>query len=348
MFYSSQPICRIGIGSLALLAIASVHATSDPLGPGMRAPELKVGKWLKGQPVRKIEKGVYVVEFWATWCVPCKASMPHLSALAKKNPNVTVVGVSIKETDATLEDIQRYVDQMGDKMAYNVAVDQKNFMSKNWMLAAKQNSIPAAFLIKDGIIQWIGEPLDLDTPLAQVLSGAFDIEASKKKFYAEAAEFDRRALMMKKMDEMSNLIKARDGKKVLPIVDKLIAENPQDARFLAQFRIAALMLTDPAQARIHIDKAIEEKDNWRVAGAAAMLDHRNEAAEYGAEKLISNGAAAKDPMVCFLIASYYISTKNKTMALMVLDLGDKAVAGMDEPDMKKNLARLRKNAEALK
>ena len=68
------------------------------LAVGDRAPALTVEKWVKGEPVTGFEKGkTYVVEFWATWCGPCIASMPHLSALQKEyKDKVTIIGVTTK------------------------------------------------------------------------------------------------------------------------------------------------------------------------------------------------------------------------------------------------------------
>ena len=63
---------------------------------GMAAPALSVGDWVGGEfDVKKMKGSIVVIDFWATWCGPCIAAMPHNSELAKKyaDDGVKLIGV---------------------------------------------------------------------------------------------------------------------------------------------------------------------------------------------------------------------------------------------------------------
>ncbi len=104
---------------IAACLVALCRAADEPKEDGVKpelaigdsAPGLQVQEFVKGEPVKQFEKGkIYVVEFWATWCGPCRESIPHLSKLQQENKNVTFVGVSVDEqTDEVSRSSKRWV-----------------------------------------------------------------------------------------------------------------------------------------------------------------------------------------------------------------------------------------------
>ena len=123
--------CCGTISTLGRLAEAADAVQNEPsLTAGSVAPVLSGEKWLKGAPVKSFERGrVYVVEFWATWCKPCIASVPHLTELQQKYPNITVIGVAASEQssrpnmDDRLSKVESFVAKQGTGMNYSVVYD---------------------------------------------------------------------------------------------------------------------------------------------------------------------------------------------------------------------------------
>jgi peroxiredoxin len=80
------------IAALALLAAGAAMATP--------APDFTL-KTLDGPALRLAEQRgqVVLVNFWASWCAPCKVEMPHLNALADKyrHTGVVLVGINIDD-----------------------------------------------------------------------------------------------------------------------------------------------------------------------------------------------------------------------------------------------------------
>ncbi len=151
------------------------EAKDVTLKVGSKAPGIKADKWVKGSEVKSFESGkVYVMEFWATWCGPCKASIPHLTELQKSHKDVTVIGMASserkgKDGDKRLEGVEKFVKAKGAEMEYTVAYDANRAMSKDWMQAAGQTGIPCAFVVGgDGKIVYIGNPLDTERLTAAV------------------------------------------------------------------------------------------------------------------------------------------------------------------------------------
>ena len=71
--------------TLAAVVSFAFNAFSSNLSVGDPAPKLQTGKFVQGEPVSEFSPGTaYVVEFWATWCAPCKESIPHLNEIYSK------------------------------------------------------------------------------------------------------------------------------------------------------------------------------------------------------------------------------------------------------------------------
>lgn len=161
-----------------LLSASGIQAAElgDP------APELKIDQWVKGEPVKVNGDGIYVVEFWATWCGPCKISIPHLTEMQKQFKNVSFVGI----TDEKEPVVKKFVAQMGDKMAYRVAIDEDHETSKNYMEAFHENGIPHAFVVQNKKIVWHGHPMDhLEETLEEITAGKYDLAKAKTRSHVQ-------------------------------------------------------------------------------------------------------------------------------------------------------------------
>jgi thiol-disulfide isomerase/thioredoxin len=228
------------------LAFGISAANAAGIGPGSPAPALDVKTWYKGKAVKDFEPGkIYVVEFWATWCGPCIDSIPHVTKLAKANKDVTFIGVSIWEDEDSTK-IKKFIDDMGDKMDYNVGYSgNKTGMSVTWMEAAAQNGIPAAFIVKDKQIQWVGHPMNMDKPLEEVKNGTFDLKAFKVKFDQQAEASRQQMAAGKEVAKARALVTEGKFAEAKTQLDSVEAKYPAMKPQLASIRFALLAKENP-------------------------------------------------------------------------------------------------------
>src|ERR1051325_11733963 len=100
-----QPKWIIPLLAVTALAITWAQAAEPTLKVGDPAPKLQTGKWVQGDPVKEFKKGnAYIVEFWATWCGPCRVSIPHLNDIHTKykGKGLVVIGQDCFERDESL------------------------------------------------------------------------------------------------------------------------------------------------------------------------------------------------------------------------------------------------------
>lgn len=272
------------IGAQAQQSEVKVKMLGEP------APPLYISNWLKGDKVTAFEKNkVYVVEFWATWCKPCIAGMPHLSELAEKyKKEVTVLGVSIYERkETTLPIIEKFVAGMGEKMNYNVATEQGNLMAENWMKAYGERGIPYSFVVdQQGRVAWAGPPKNLDKVLPQIVSGTWDINHAAE----ERKEWKRLSAIDNDIIPVMNTFMGNPGNPegALKKIDSILVENPGLKYYprLGHFTFYALIKTNP-------EKAFEFAKDW--------LNHN----DYPPYSTVTDAVTGKDnlPASLYLLAA---------------------------------------------
>lgn len=125
---------------------------------GPRAPAVVTKGIIKNGPAKKRTGTIRVVEFWATWCGPCKQTIPALTQIQTKfkDQNVQVIGIS-SEADVNL--VRSYVNELGNSMNYTVAFDPDHTTNAPYNSIWRVNAIPHAYLVShDNKIIWHGHP----------------------------------------------------------------------------------------------------------------------------------------------------------------------------------------------
>lgn len=239
-----------------LFSLAPSIGSTPALNVGDPAPPVTVSSWLKQNP-GEFNNKVYVIEFWATWCGPCKESIPHLTELSHQyKGRVQFVGIDSSEQDWNAP--AKFVSEMGDKMDYSVGVDRDGTMAKTWLAAAGENTIPTAFIVEyGGRIAWIGHPRNMETPLEAIAAGTPNITERfrQERLVQQARDAERKELM----DEYAKQCKAKDWDGAAATLDTLerggldvsdiragLFQSSQDAVWLGRYTSALAAKTGAA------------------------------------------------------------------------------------------------------
>src|SRR3990172_7226006 len=176
---------RMFVVLIAAVAVGETRVAAD-LKVGDPAPTLKIKEWVRGDAVnlaKDAAKKIHMVEFWATWCPPCKASVPLLTQFQKKHAkDLVIIGVTDPDPYRNSPtEIKEFVKEQGKNMMYTVALDDNGATSKAY-LPSEMVGIPYASLVgRDGRVVWEGSPLDpsWEKVIPEVIAGSDDGAAAK-------------------------------------------------------------------------------------------------------------------------------------------------------------------------
>lgn len=112
------------LAGFTLAALLCTHPDTVLAGD-VKAPAFSV-KSVEGRAVRSADyrNRPVIMDFWATWCGPCRASMPHLSSMQQRyaKQGLAVIGMSVDETSPG--QVKKFANGLGVKFTIAMANDE--------------------------------------------------------------------------------------------------------------------------------------------------------------------------------------------------------------------------------
>jgi len=144
-------LCALSIVVWLGLAACSSPSKESSAGPptvGQIAPDFTLGD-LGGKPVSLSDfRGkVIIVNFWATWCPPCRAEMPSMERLYRELANEGLVMLAVNIEKDGRQTVSKYL--IANPHTFPVLIDEAEVVQKRYGV----NKFPESFVIrKDGVI----------------------------------------------------------------------------------------------------------------------------------------------------------------------------------------------------
>ncbi|GAC1351694.1 MAG: hypothetical protein NVS3B20_15760 [Polyangiales bacterium] len=136
---SSMPSARAADSS------SSQHPLLRKVAPEVDLPLAKAGSFRPSQSAGR----VLVIDYWATWCEPCKASFPKLDAIYRRHRGEGLSVVGISEDDDSKQ-IPRFIRETG--VTFDIALDPGGPAAKRYRVEA----VPTQFIIdRRGVVRFV-------------------------------------------------------------------------------------------------------------------------------------------------------------------------------------------------
>jgi len=156
---------RIAVVVIALLAMAAGvylsarHPTPEPVTAGTKQlvvgelrPDFRLGS-TTGSFISAADfpGKVLLINFWATWCAPCRKEMPMLMALQEQNAaaGLQIIGIALDD----MQNVRDFILELG--IEYPILVGEGDVMQTNHDYGNLTGTLPYSVLVdRDGIIRW--------------------------------------------------------------------------------------------------------------------------------------------------------------------------------------------------
>ncbi len=166
--------CRLAIGILTFLVFSfSIFGCQEEVGAGPMAPDFSL-KDMSGNEVslKQFRGKVVLLDFWATWCPPCRTSIPDLVELYDKykKKGFVVLGISM---DSPLRVNDERLKHFGKILKINYPILRHNLDVVENYFGKKARSLPTMYVIdRKGRVRDVFEGHDPEA-LKKSLEGLF-------------------------------------------------------------------------------------------------------------------------------------------------------------------------------
>lgn len=145
-------VVLLGFGAVA--DVASVSERLRPVLPGEAMPPVTL-PWLKAPPdgntrvfdIDEYRGKVLILDFWASWCAPCRRSMPELDELVKELGPRGLVVVGINREPREREAAKKALEELG--VSFPSAIDTRGYGERLGL-----TSLPTSYVVgRDGVLR---------------------------------------------------------------------------------------------------------------------------------------------------------------------------------------------------
>jgi len=158
MLFSLAAAITWTVSSRLPAAVGAPVSSSPSPREGFYAPDFTLGT-LQGEQLKlsDLRGKIIVVNFWATWCPPCRAETPALETSYRlyKELDVVILGVNLTDQDS-LKDVESFVEEFS--LTYPILLDRNGAIALLYQL----NGLPTTFFVdRKGVIRTVvvGEPM---------------------------------------------------------------------------------------------------------------------------------------------------------------------------------------------
>lgn len=145
----------LAISILVFLIGYTIYYAINPVTPkvgvteGSSAPDFELST-LNGESMSlsSLKGKKVMINFWATWCPPCRSEMPDMQKVQDENDDVVVLAVNLTSSESSIDTVESFVKELG--LTFPVLLDEKGEINNQYEVLSYPTSY---FVDENGVIQ---------------------------------------------------------------------------------------------------------------------------------------------------------------------------------------------------